>query len=310
MGNVRSAVILTAYNRPTMIVDAIESVLEQEPRDWRLYLLDDGSDSTMRQAINDVLLSDRWPAYELHTIADGALDAKVHPTTGGSVVWWQGPQRTMEQRKSCISYSMLINLALNYLLADEPYVTYLCDDDYLLPGSLAARADYLDANPDVRIVYGRLRSIQFGEDGSYNTWIKMSSPHAGRAWVPPDGECILGPDGTNAKYYYRDGHTDPATGLEYVEAGFWVEGPTIYGQPGKIDHNQPLIRRSCLAERSWPSHTSGYLEYWCESRDAHVGDAAFFQMLAQWPFYGIDHWVVTKRYHAYSDGASDAEVRE
>lgn len=310
----RTAVLLTAYNRPTLVVDAIESVLEQQPADWRLYVLDDGSDTETRNAIGRAI--GRWPVSIINggqTHRDGR--PLGHGATWEHVVWWQGQDRTMKERKARISYSVTINLALNYLLSDEKYVTYVCDDDALLPDSLVARADYLDAHPDVSVVCGRLASVQY-DVGGFNAWRQSIKPRAGRGWLVPDGERVADDRVGNARCYYRNGVRNPITGLGYVEEGFWQAGPFRYGEPHRCDHNQLLHRRACL-DRAWLSYgmrlgLGEFHEYWPEANHWGVGDAGFFSLLARdfSPFVGVECWAAQKKFHAESDGVSASERRE
>lgn len=301
---IRTAVLLTCYGRPLLVRDAIASVLEQEPQDWRLYIMDDGSDDHTRDAIRDIL----WDQEVV--VLTG--DRPTQNTGTARIIWWQGEPHTQEERRAIIRYSATINIALNYLIGDEPYHAALCDDDYLLPGSLAGRADYLDAHPEAEVVFGRLRMVQFAVGGGRNTWQLMAAPVAGRRWLLPTGARVYDPREQRALAYYLGSAVDPDTSLPYVEEGFWLPGPMQYGRPCRIDHNQAMWRASCLRSPEWPMHADGVKrEYWRENRDAAVGDAAFFSILgAERPFIGVDCWAATKRYHSYSEGVSDAEIRE
>ncbi len=304
------AVLLTTYNRPHLVQDAIASVLEQDCDRWRLYVLDDGCSSEARDAIAYAL--------KIHDPICNAT-ATVRKVCGGVVLeddrvtWWQGPQRSMAERKSCISYSRSINIALNFLLKDERYICYLCDDDQMYPESIRVRAEFLDQHPDVHVVYGRSRSVQYAKDG-FNTWHDGAKPTPGRFCPRPTGERIVNPGGCSARHYFANDGIDPETKLPYVEEAYFVEGLTEYGKPGQIDHNSPMHRRECLATcRQWPRTFAGAgrVEYWGEALSYGVGDAAFLRLLGEvHPFYGIPEWVVTKKYHGLSDGVSSAEVRE
>ena len=309
----RTAVLLTCYNRPTLVVDAIESVLEQQPADWRLYVLDDGCDDEARNAIGRAI--GRWP---VSIINGGQTHRDGRPLGQGAnwehVVWWQGQPRPMAERKKCIPYSRTINLALNYLLSDEKYVAYLCDDDVLLPDSLVARADYLDTHPDDAVACGRLAAVQY-DLGGFNAWQASGKPSAGRAWRAPDGQRIANESAGNARCYYANGGRDPLTGLDYVEEGFWQLGHFAYGRPHRVDHNQLMHRRNCF-NTAWlkfdvTPDRGGFHEFWPEGLEYGVGDAGFFTLLARdHLFTGVDCWAARKRYHILSDGVSHAERRE
>lgn len=338
----RVAICLTTYNRPKLVADAIRSVFGQTTDDWRLYIMDDGSSLECRMAITEVLKE--------HLGEDGRLILDTPHTSRmewPNVTWWLGPDRTAEERKRTISYSRSINFALNFLLQEEKYVTYLCDDDSLYAESIKARADYLDAHPCAHVVFGRLRAVQFQPDGTYNKWSDAGAPRAGMHFPRPTGRIEYIHNGQASKVYFADpNERDPETGLPYVECGFWHEGPYQYGNAGRIDHNQCLHRRECLtdcaekwkasieqaiaatkdrrlfdelklAEATVPylfppnSADLGGTEFWGEDMKWGVGDYAFFSRLSTLhSFHGIDAWVASKRYHSFSDGVQTGVQRE
>src|SRR3990167_3555933 len=152
------ACILTTYNRPRLVVDAIASVLEQDCDRWRLYIMDDGCDETTRSAIRTALPRDDRG----HWIGDVATG---YATSNDQITWWQGPQRLMNHRMASIPYSRTINVALNHLLEDEQYIAYLPDDDFFHTSSLRARPEYHDAHPKAHVIYGRSRSFHYDRRG-------------------------------------------------------------------------------------------------------------------------------------------------
>lgn len=330
----RTAVILTTYNRPRLIADAIRSVLQQSDPDWRLYVMDDGSTRECREA------QERAFAPTVRYDANLAIALDVGPRTPSHpspvtwfypedpscgvergllrdevrVVWWHGQDRDLIERKRTISYSRSINIALNYLLQDERYICYLVDDDFYYPEAILERANYLDAHPDVHVVTGRQRSIQYDALG-FNSWAATIDPQAGMAFPRPTGRRELLHDGAAAKCYFEHGETDPQTGLPYVEEAFWQAGPHWYGKPFRHDHNSVMHRRSCLMDCGidwYGTADAGGVQYWGEDFAPYgVGDANFFERLGSvHPFVGLDTWVASKRYHAKSDGVQTGAVRE
>lgn len=297
------AVILTTYNRPRLVANAIASVLAQDCERWRLYVMDDGCDEVSRGAIRAML-----PLFTAYGYAGGGK-CLSHEQEG--VYWWQGPQRSITDRKASISYSKTINVALSCLLRDERYVCYLCDDDVLHPSSVRLRAAYLDEHSDVRVVYGRLRSVQFGADGSRNEWANSGPPEPLHADFPlPTGKRVRQPNGNSWRAYYDDAQLDPDTHREYVEEGFWRQRPMRYGVDGQCDHNQVMHCTSALRALLCGKRGDRF-EYWPEDIRYGVGDAGFFRQLADWyTFYGVDCWACSKAYHAKSDGVCAEEVRE
>lgn len=304
----RTAVILTAYNRPTLVRDAIGSVMNQRDDNVRLIIADDGSNADNREAIEAALGAPTWVGAEIIDCVGGT--AVTTYATPKPVTWWKGPNRSMTDRKASIPYSRTINIVLNHLLRDEKYIAYLCDDDAFYPESIDKRADYLDAHPDVHVVYGRLRAVQYARDG-YNTWTSADRPVPGMHFPRPSGPRVQIGEGGKRCFFANNG-CDPQTGLPYVEEGYWEPGPLRYGQRGATDHNQVMHRVECLRTcRDWPRKPDGSVEYWGEDVRHGVGDAAFFRLLGEThSFEGVDVWTVTKKYHAFSDGASNAEVRE
>lgn len=289
-------VILTSYNRPTLVVDAIKSIVGQTYTDWRAVVVDDGSDQGTRNAILGAIPDSLFSKFEM--------------------VWL--PERSMHSRKSSIPYSRSINKVINHHLRDEQYIMYLCDDDYLYPGAMANLAIELDGDLNKMAVFGRLRSVQFNAHGGRNTWDNSGPPTSGMDFPHPTGQRVWGHGGASSRYYFDDNlHVDPSTSLPYVECGFWEAGPSYYGQPYQIDHNQIMHRASAfkrIPADEWfgeqPADLGGQ-QYWPEAIQYGVGDAGFFRVLGKfYPFHGVDTWVVTKRYHSKSDGVCSDVVRE
>ena len=131
----RVSVLLTTWNRPVMLAEAIGSVLAQTMQDFELIILDDNSDDP---AVLDVLAK-YW------------ADPRV--------VVYKSNVRPGE-RAAKVRYAVLANIGLR--LARGEYVTYLCDDDLYLPRRLEMMAARLDQG-DCRVVYGTQRVERDGE---------------------------------------------------------------------------------------------------------------------------------------------------
>jgi hypothetical protein len=304
------AVILTTYNRPKLVADAIKSVLNQTCDRWRLYIMDDGCDEDSREAIRDAV-----GGVPFEVVSPPGITQTDSP-----VIWWQGADRTHQSRFDRVGYSYGINMCLNYLIRDEKYVTYLCDDDYFYPDSVGCRAKYLDEHPPsvgdivgVDVVYGRLRAVQYGQLGC-NRWDSIASAIPGMSFPNPTGERKYKHNGHASVVFFGDNDKekrDSSTGLHYVEEGFFLEGSTRYPIDGKCDHNQLMHRTDCLRRPIYPYNPGGYTEFWDERRQQMAGDEAFFTILGSaFLFYGVPELVVTKRYHSHSDGVVQGAVRE
>lgn len=302
----RSALVVTTYNRPRLLADCLASVRGQTDQDWNLYILDDGSTHPDQQSV----IADGISGLSSESV--GYTPGHIK-TDAQAIVWW-GRDRSIEERRATISYSRSINIALNFLLRGEKYVMYLVDDDFWFPGAVGSRADYLDAHPDVHVVTGRQRSIQYDAFG-FNSWGASTDPLPGMAFPYPTGRRELLHDGAAAKTYFENGETDPQTGLPFVEEAFWQEGPHWYGKPFRHDHNSVAHRRACLNHCGiewYGDADAGGVQYWGESFIPHtVGDANFFEKLgAAHPFVGVNAWVASKRYHCKSTGVVEGDIRE
>lgn len=248
--------VLSSFNRPRLVRDAVESVLAQTMVDWELLIADDSSNDETRTAIVDASQGDPRVRF----------------------VWVAGGNCAPHERQAVSRYCLGINKALTEATGD--YVCYLPDDDYVYPDSFRVRAAALDANPDVHVVYGRLRSISYDATAE---WDSSAAPRPGRTF-PNYGE------------------TDPETGRP-VNPATWEPGlRTLDG----LDHNQPMHRRCCLAEMGgppwWPALPHGQ----------QPGDAAFFARLTALGHQAlsVDAMVATKRYHGLSFGRTTGLVRE
>jgi spore maturation protein CgeD len=130
----RVSVLLTTYNRPAMLREAVDSVLAQTFTDFELIVLDDNSSSPAQWDV----LADYRDAVVLYK-------SGVQPA--------ERPER--------VRYAVLANIGLG--LARGEYVTYLCDDDWYLPRRLEVMAARLDEG-GCQVVYGSQRVVRDGAE--------------------------------------------------------------------------------------------------------------------------------------------------
>jgi glycosyltransferase involved in cell wall biosynthesis len=115
--------IIPVFNRPLLLVEAVESVLAQTHRPIEIIIVDDGS-------------TDGTPA-----VADGLAEQNpglvrvIHTANGG-------PGRAREAGR---------------LAARGDYIQHLDSDDILLPGKLAMQVAALEASPECGAAYGWTR---------------------------------------------------------------------------------------------------------------------------------------------------------
>jgi spore maturation protein CgeD len=130
----RVSVLLTTYNRPGMLREAIGSVLAQTYEDYELIVLDDNSSDPAQ-----------W-----EVLADHRNDVILYKS-----------DITPAERPERVRYAVLANIGL--ALARGEYVTYLCDDDLYLPRRLELMTARLDEG-DCQIVYGSQQVTRGGTE--------------------------------------------------------------------------------------------------------------------------------------------------
>jgi spore maturation protein CgeD len=135
---VKVSVILTSYNRPKGVVDAINSVKSQTYGNWELIVVDDNSDGATVAAIQGALGTD---------VRCRLLTTRVKP----------------EERLLTARYCTAINLAIPY--ATGELITYLTDDDIFYPQRLEKFVEVFQ-NPDVFVAYGQQRMVHVRDDGA------------------------------------------------------------------------------------------------------------------------------------------------
>lgn len=133
--DLKVSVILTSYNRPTLVRQALRSLEVQTHRNFELLVFDDSSKMDIRTIL---------PEFKVPVAC--AVKSDVSPSERGSVN----------------RLSLNINKGLS--LASGDLVCFLADDDYYYPRWLEAATDFFAVNPKVMVGYGRL---------TYSTSMKM-----------------------------------------------------------------------------------------------------------------------------------------
>lgn len=129
----KHSVILSSYNRPTLIQKAIESVLSQTTQDFEAIIADDGSSAETLDVIRKL----------------------IHGDSRIQLLTTEG--RTVKNHDHVVNRSIdRINEALS--LSSGEILHYLCDDD-LYDVQRFAAFDALFQDPNVIVGYGRLNYI-------------------------------------------------------------------------------------------------------------------------------------------------------
>jgi spore maturation protein CgeD len=132
------SVILTSYNKPKTIGNAIESVLNQTFGNWELFIMDDNSQKEIVEIIKRYVNDPRIHYFNSHI-----QDSERYTTT---------------------RYATLINEAIP--MTKGKYITYLTDDNFFLPERFEMMVKVLNRDPNIEIVYSKQLVRWMDENGS------------------------------------------------------------------------------------------------------------------------------------------------
>jgi spore maturation protein CgeD len=124
--------ILTSYNRPRGVREAIASVQAQTYPNWELIIVDDHSNEETLSVLMEIVGQDR----RCRLLQTGVKD---------------------EDRSKTTRYATCINMALKYITGD--LVTYLTDDDIYYPQRFEKMLELFNSDPNIHVVYGRQKMV-------------------------------------------------------------------------------------------------------------------------------------------------------
>lgn len=126
-------ILLSYWNRPKIVRNAIQSVKESTFTDWELAFCDDGSDFLGEPIVREMLTSEQLAKtkfYNTYDTKEGKM-SRGHSTFG-----------------------KMINQAIRE--TDAEICVFLCDDDALFPTYLQGLSDFWEANPLVPYAYSHI----------------------------------------------------------------------------------------------------------------------------------------------------------
>lgn len=150
------SIIMTSYNKPEYIGDAIQSILNQTFKDFELLLMDDNSNEATQKVIASFLSDSR-------------------------IRYFRSSIKTIQERVEKTRYAVLINKALE--LAKGKYISYATDDNCYKPDRLEKMVNYLDKNPLVQIVYSGSRTVYLDKQGRITK--EIVRPAEQISWLAP-----------------------------------------------------------------------------------------------------------------------------
>lgn len=158
----RMTVIVSSYNRPTFIVEALQSIANQTiADDIHVIVADDGSNRETLEAIY-------------------GFDGKF-----GAFTLLEGAPVSPEIRKTTNRVAIKVNAALKYLWSlpikeQAQYVSYIGDDDLYFTSRCEIMANLLDENPDAFLAYHFLEIHRCDKDGK----LLDRAYHLNNPWTP------------------------------------------------------------------------------------------------------------------------------
>lgn len=121
--------ILTSYNRPKMIRQALKSVADQTHKNYELLIFDDSTAFDIMRVVSEF----QFPSLQVHHTVINAEERRARGRLG-------------------------VNCNHGLYLAQGDLVCFLCDDDYYYPNWFEHAAGYFekDVNLDKRVGFGAL----------------------------------------------------------------------------------------------------------------------------------------------------------
>lgn len=254
-------VIVSSFERPNLIRDALDSIArQQDAPPTQVLVADDHSSQTTLSWIRDGLtqLFDRSPHVQ-HT-------ALVQPDD----------VPTFDQRQRPGRCARCINTALPH--TQGTYLAFLPDDDMLMPRSLADRVAFMEAHPEVKACFGRLIACMsfepvFGVDHA-------DCRHFDNAFFSPIPVASIANKADHGQVMVRAWHDMPR----------WPETPLLLVQ-------RAGERRLCTLP---PGEFRAGQDAWVASYDCpDAGWFARLAEAGVSAFYPVPVPVVLKRYHRY-----------
>lgn len=146
---VKLGVIVSSYNRPAFVKEALDSVANQTIADQILVVVvDDGSIEEVKDVVNSY--SDKFAGFKLVN----------------SIPIQDESERTATNR-----VAIGVNQGLRYIWGlpqkDKPeYLSYLGDDDLYFSNRCEKMVNYLDENPDIFLAYHSMEIHQCDPEGN------------------------------------------------------------------------------------------------------------------------------------------------
>jgi|688.fasta_scaffold332610_2 glycosyltransferase involved in cell wall biosynthesis len=146
-------ILICYYNRPNLVRFALQSLKNQTYKNWEAIFVDDGSELSAQNSVNEILGDERHKIKYINTL----LSKENKESFGGSIfgLYWT---------HSCLS-------------SDAQYGIMLCDDDALLPDYLENLNAYFTKNVHKKWCYSNYLAYDpYKQDNFNEIKVLHSSP--------------------------------------------------------------------------------------------------------------------------------------
>jgi len=218
------SVILTVYNKPQWLREAIDSVISQTYEDWELLIMEDNSPlPEVREIIESYFPNDKIKVFYSDV--------------------------TEEERYKTARYATLINYAV-YNMCSGDYITYLTDDDFYYPHRLEKMIEAISVD-GVNIVYGNQQIVDV--DGNH-AGVRHIDGILDNAWNKVDHNSVM----HKKELFYEVGGWDNTPDIwGGADAHFWRKltdaGHKFY-PVGEIDDKPLEAKRYHTGSVQWLVH--------------------------------------------------------
>lgn len=196
------SIVMPTYHRPKDLRRAVLSVLNQEHKDWKLYIIGDHCPTLDEMMEKEVLFHDR----------------RIH--------YWNLPENTKEGGTTPRNYALR-------MLVTTDYVAYLDDDNYWLPSHLSSLWAKMKPSTSPEAAAGASDiSFVFSSFTSESYTIRCKEPVRYRI----DTSCILHKRSLLEKYGYWRKQSEVGYAHDFEFVSRWVQG----NEPWAATH-QPTL---------------------------------------------------------------------
>ena len=212
MTQLKFELVIAYYKRPTIVLNALESIKNLDYDNWHLTFIDDSGDTSFKNTLFEFGLDNNKVTYEPILMSD---NDKVK--IGGSI------------------FGKYVNDAIKKNECDV--VLLICDDDALLPDYLTNLNKFYNENPDKMWGYCHLKyfdpDTQHYSESSENFNSPLGIPNLNRYTHPIKPSCVV--DSSQVSFRKQ----------AFVDSDVWYPYPHTADLDAHLFHNMSVFWGVC-----------------------------------------------------------------